>query len=226
MTIDLARMEAVVRLAQQYGPFLFAVLFIFVVTRTAHKYYKECNTRAAPPASEDEKRAYRFYFIVSIWSGITVTALSVIWWIYAQIAGTNIYQVAIVGLSPDESVLSQYYVKSVPRPTLPGMPLVHDDYFIIAQSEPFKIGDKFYFDYFKISHNAAAPAVAVGIPSGNHIEIKYSGNKIDTFQISTDGGSVNLKILASNPAAMDNRLAADADKSRDRQLASIEKSDQ
>ena len=217
MSIDLTTMEAVVRLAQQYGPFLFAILFIFVVTRTAHKYYKECNTRMAPTASEEEKRAYRLYFIASIWSGITVTALSIVWWIYAQIAGTNIYQVAIVGLAPDESVLSQYYVKTVPRPTPPGTPSLHDDYFIIAQSEPFKIGDKFYFDYFKISHDASPAAVAVGIAPGNHIEIKYSGNKIDTFQISTDGGSVNLKTVASNPAA---------NSSRDRQFASIGKSDQ
>ena len=217
MSIDLTTMEAVVRLAQQYGPFLFAILFILVVTRTAHKYYKECNTRTAPVASEEEKRAYRLYFIASIWSGIAVTALSIVWWIYAQIAGTNIYQVAIVGLAPDESVLSQYYVKTVPRPTPPGMPSLHDDYFIIAQSEPFKIGDKFYFDYFKISNTPTPAAVAVGIAPGNHIEIKYSGNKIDTFQISTDGGSVNLKTVASNPSV---------NSSHDRQFASIEKSDQ
>jgi hypothetical protein len=225
MKIDLTTVEAVVRLAQQYGPFLFAILFIFVVTRTAHKYYQECNRRAAPAASEDEKRAYRFYFIVSIWSGITVTALSIIWWIYAQIAGTNIYQVAIIGLEPDESVLSQYYVKSVPRPTPPGMPSLHDDYFIIAQGEPFKIGDKFYFDYFRISHDSSAPAVAVGI-SGKHMEIKYSGNKSDTFQVSTDGGSVNLKVLASDPAAINDQVAADSNLLRDRQFASIRKSDQ
>jgi hypothetical protein len=225
MPIDLTTLETVVRLAQQYGPFLFAILFILIVTRTAHKYYKECNTRAAPAASEEEKRAYRFYFVVSIWSGIAVMVLSIIWWIYAQVAGTNIYQVAIVGLAPDESVLSQYYFKNVPRPTPPGMTSLHDDYFIIAQSEPFKIGDKFDFYYFKIPSDSPAPAAAVGI-SGKPIEIKYSGNKIDTFQISTDGGSVNLKVIASEPAAINNQLAVDTSISRDRQFASIKKSDQ
>jgi hypothetical protein len=43
-----------VQLAADFGPFLFAILFIMVVTRTAHGYYRECSTRTEPLASPEE----------------------------------------------------------------------------------------------------------------------------------------------------------------------------
>jgi hypothetical protein len=209
MKWDLSTVVTIVQLAQQYGPFLFSILFIFFVTRTAHKYYRECNTREDPPASEDEKRTYRSYFKVSVWAGLALMLLSVVWWFYSQIRGTNVYQIAIVGLKPNESVLSNYYVKDVPRPTMPGVPPLHDYFFVVVQSEPFKVGDKFAFYYFNIPAPAAAPAVAsspAGIP-GQDLEIEYSGNKLDTFHVFVDGGSPSLKLVAGNSAVRGTSLA-------------------
>jgi hypothetical protein len=226
MEIDLSSLESVTRLAQQYGPFLFAMLFIFVVTRTAHKYYLESNTRQQPPASEEEKTTYRSYFRTSVWVGIALTLLSIGWWIYVQMQGPSIYQIAIVGLQPDESVLSQYYFKTVPRPTIPGAVAPHDDYFIVAQDQPIKIGDTFDFYYFKTPPTQAVatpggqPAEAVGI-TGTPIEIKYSGNTRETYQVTQNGGTVSLKIVASNPTATGSVLVADGDQGSRPQLASL-----
>ena len=207
MQADLSMLDSITRLAQQYGPFLFAILFVLVVTRTAHQYYEESNTRQQPPASEDEKRTYRLYFRSSIWVGIALTLLSIGWWFYVQAQGTNIYQIAIVGLQPEEAVLSQYYVKSVPRPTIPGAATLTDDYFIIAQDQPFRIGDKFVFYYFKTPASPAtsAPQAAVGL-SGTRIETEYAGNKLDTYQVTQSGNNVTLTMTASNSPAS---LAAD-----------------
>ena len=47
-------------LAFQFGPFLFALLFSLIITRWAHKIYREANQRKAP---DEERETYRFYFI-------------------------------------------------------------------------------------------------------------------------------------------------------------------
>jgi hypothetical protein len=200
MQIDLATIESVTHLAQQYGPFLFAILFIFVVTRTAHKYYQESNTRTQPRASEQEKRTYRSYFITSVWMGIALMLLSIGWWIYAQLTGPSIYQMAIVGLRQDESVLSEYYSKTIPRPSIPGAAALHDVYFIVARDRPISIGDAFKFYYFRApasSNVSTHDAAGVGI-AGIELGIKYSGNKMDVYQIAQSGGGFSLKVIESN----------------------------
>jgi hypothetical protein len=225
MQVDLSTLEAFTRLAAQYGPFLFAMLFIFVVTRTAHKYYQECNVRQQPPASEEERKTYRSYFRTSIWVGIALTALSVGWWIYVQMAGPSVYQIAIVGLRSDESILSQYFAKVVPRPTPPGADTLADDFFIIAQDKPFRIGDKFQFYYFKtpsthaVSTPGVQPAAGIGV-QGVPIEVKYAGNALDTYQLTQTGDTVSLHVVASNRAPVGNSVTAEEIRMLATQLAS------
>jgi hypothetical protein len=203
MRMDVSTLETITRLAAQYGPFLFAMLFILVVTRTAHTYYRESNMRQQPRASEEEKKTYRSYFTTSAWVGVALALLSIGWWIYVQMVGPGIYQVAIVGLRPDEAILSQYFSKTVPRPTMPGADTLTDDYFIISQEQPLKIGDKFEFYYFKTqathtpSPPGAQPATPTGV-SGTSLKITYSGNKQETYEVTQTNGAVSLR-LASKP---------------------------
>ncbi|MFZ3353913.1 MAG: hypothetical protein WA268_23930 [Xanthobacteraceae bacterium] len=210
MQVNMSILETITRLAAQYGPFLFAMLFIFVVTRTAHNYYRESNTRQ-PQASEEEKRTYRSYFVTSVWVGISLALLSIGWWIYVQMEGPSVYQIAIVGLHSDESILSQYFSKIVPRPTIAGANPLADEYFIVAQDRPFRMGDKFEFYYFKTlttntvtgGANATAGVGVIGVP----IEIKYSGNNLDTYQITQTGNLVSLTLVASNPSTINGAFA-------------------
>ena len=140
--------------------------------------------------------------------------LSISWWIYVQLQGPSIYQIAILGLQQDESILSEYYSKTVTRPTIPGAEVLHDEYFIVAQDQPLKIGDRFEFYYFK---TPASPTVAapVGQPAGiglagTQVDIKYSGNKLDTYEVAQSGSAVSLKIVASNQSMLGARLASAA----------------
>jgi hypothetical protein len=125
---------ALVRVAEEFGPFLFAVLFIVFVTRTAHKYYQECNTRQNPAASDDEKRTYRFYFLCSVWCGIAVMTISIGWWFYGKTKGQHVYQVAIVNVQSDEQLIAEYFNKRVLRPAVPGAASIHDYFFFGTQS--------------------------------------------------------------------------------------------
>ena len=51
---------SVVQLASEFGPFLFAILFLIVVTRIAGGHYHECVTRVAPQGSPQEISTYQF----------------------------------------------------------------------------------------------------------------------------------------------------------------------
>jgi hypothetical protein len=168
--MDIPAFERVVQLALQFGPFLFAILFILVVTRTAYGYYNDCITRTAPPASAEERKTYRFYFLCSVWAGIAVMALSIDWWVYAQSRGNNVYQVAIVNLKSDEYISADYFTKSVQRPVVRGGSPIHDDYLLVVQDKPFQIGDKFTFSYYKVAGVPGSGLVGVdpvelGVPT-------------------------------------------------------------
>jgi len=193
MKVDLSTVETVTRLAEQFGPFLFAILFILVVTRTAHSYYRDCATRKDPPPSHQELKTYRLYFLCSIWVGIAVMGLSIGWWIYAQSKENHVYQVAVVDLKPDEDVLADYFFKKVDHPAIPGARPAHDRYFLIVQDEPFRIGDRFRFDYFKLS--TGPDAVGTGV-AGTPVETKYSGNRSDTFRLVLGAQGPRLEAIA------------------------------
>jgi hypothetical protein len=145
MQNDLSSMvETMTRLAAQYGPFLFAMLFILVVTSTAHKYYRESNTRQ-PPASEEERATYRSYFRTSVWVGIGLTLVSIGWWFIAQFHGPTNFEIAVVGLQPGETIASNYYSQDVAEPMIQGTIPLHDSKFMVNKAVPLKIGDKFKF---------------------------------------------------------------------------------
>jgi hypothetical protein len=193
MTVDLSTVETITRLAEQFGPFLFAILFILVVTRTARGYYLECMTRTAPPPLEQEQKTYRFYFLCSVWVGVIVMALSIGWWFYAQSKGTHVYQVAIVDLKADEKVLADYFFKQVQRPTIPGATVAHDTFFLIVRDQPFKVGERFAFEYFKLPSDPAL--VGTGI-AGRRVEIKYGGSRSETYRLVTDPAGARLETVA------------------------------
>jgi hypothetical protein len=224
METDLAMLDSIARSAAQYGPFLFAVLFILIVTRTAHKYYQESNTRQQPPATEEEKATYRSYFTISIWVGIALTLVSIGWWIYVQMQGTNVYQIAINGLQPNETVSSNYYSMTKPEPTIPGAVILTDYLFMVVQNAPFKVGDKFEIYYFKIPPRPSS-GTAGDQPSGVGIapvplQVQYSGNPSDTYQVTQNGGTVALTTVAANPANTGNLFSAHGIKALGQQLAS------
>jgi hypothetical protein len=206
MTVDLSTLEAITRLAEQFGPFLFAVLFIMVVTRTARGYYVECMTRRHPPPSDQEQKTYRLYFVSSVCVGIMVMTLSIGWWFYVQAKGNHVYQVAIIGLKADETVLADYYFKQVQRPTVAGGRVEHDTYFLIVRDNPFKVGERFAFEYFKIPTDLTAGATGI---TGQPVEIKYAGNGSNTYRVVTDPAGTRFEAVAQNDTTAGQVFAAE-----------------
>ncbi len=217
-TLDWTMFATVVRLAEQFGPFLFAILFLLVITRTAHGYYQECNSRKHPAASEQEKKTYRSYFICSMWFGIGLTTLSIAWWVYVHLQGQHIYQVTVLNLQADEVVNAEYYSKRAIRPVDPGAVVMHDLYFVIVQEQPFKIGDTFSFFVFKTPPNAGAPGAPGVVPA--EIKVQYSGRPQDRFRLQLNVPEPKF-IVADGEAAPGSIFTADDIARAQRHVASL-----
>jgi hypothetical protein len=200
-TTDLSVFTSIVSLAEQFGPFLFSILFILVVPRIAQNYYREANIRM-PPASEEEKNTYRIYFIGSVVCGILVMGASIGWWFFWQSQGTFVYQVAIVGLKEDETIASQFFNKRAPRPVIPGAVGLHDDYFVLVQNQPFNVGDKFQFDFYKIPTDINSCVGAAGSVTPQKLEIVYDIQPQarftqSSFELKMEGATPKL-VVADN----------------------------
>jgi hypothetical protein len=198
MNIDLGTIETLTKLADQFGPFLFAILFILFVPRVARGYYVACMTRTAPPAGEQEQKTYRFYFVTSIVVGIAVMVASIGWWIYAQARGNHVYQIAIVDLAPDETVLSDYFYKNSPRPTIADVQPMHDSFFLIVRDRPFEVGETVRFQYFKIPRDPSLSGQGV---SGRSIELKYGGGTKLQYRVKPAAEGPRLELVANSDRA-------------------------
>jgi hypothetical protein len=197
--MELPAFERTVQLAEQFGPFLFAVLFILVITRTAHSYYRESLTRKNPPASPEERRTYRFYFLCSIWAGLAAMALAIGWWLYGNWRGNNFYQVAILNLKANESISANYFTKSIQRPRVAGGTPVHDVYLLIVRDRRFKVGEKFPVSYYKLTSRPESGLVGVDPVT---LEIVYSGKERESYRVGMQDGAPRLIADSASQASI------------------------
>lgn len=198
-------LTTLVSLAEQFGPFLFAILFILVVTRTAHQWYREAVTRSQH-ANPAEIRTLRLYFVLSVYCGIGAMLLSVGWWFYAQTRGMYYYQFSIAELQNDDQINSQYFNKTVPMPLVEGTVQLRDEYFLIGQPTPFSKGQKFTIQYFRLPNGTGANTGSVITPQD--LTITYSGNSTDAFKLTAQSGQPPaLQLTQVAPDAAERFLA-------------------
>ena len=194
-------LSQVVPLAEQFGPFVFAILFVVVITRTAHGYYRECSTRV-PAATPDELKTYKNYFNLSMWFGVAVTTLSIFWWLYAHLNATHVNQVTIKDLKKGEEVSADYFSKLAPHAEAVGLAPMRDLSFVIVQREPFFEGEQFAFLMYK---QPADPTKGV-IPT--KVFIKYSGHDIESFVANFESTIPTLELASQEPVRRLPTLAA------------------
>jgi len=133
-----------------WGPFFFSILFMLVITRTAHSYYAKVVERTSPPADAEEKKLYANYFKLSIACGIVMVFLSVGWWIFGQLQRNNTFEGAIVGLDPNINLIpTEDGIYLRPTETQIGKgKYLRDYHFAIISDKPFEEGQKFRLDYY------------------------------------------------------------------------------
>lgn len=178
-------------LASQFGPFLFAILFIIFVPWISHKWYSECMKRTDPPASEREKKAHRFYFLSTVWIGFILVAIATGWWFYENLRKSHLYQATIKDIEEGNTVSSDYFNMSRNRSLFPGGPEFFDYMFIIVQEKPFEIGQKFELKYItrKMKQESASQDTGL-IPLT--LEIKYTGESFEVYSIMMENGEPRI----------------------------------
>jgi hypothetical protein len=137
-------------LSWQYGPFFLALLFLMVITRWAYKIYRRANLRAEPPASPEEKRTYRYYFIATAAFGMMLVIVSVVWWATHQ-PSTYIFRGEVMGLNDYEDVFcEEFYCRQTKVPMADGEGYdIKRWHFVFLQDNPIQENRTFDVSYRK-----------------------------------------------------------------------------
>ena len=132
------------KLAYQYGPFFFAVLFTLVTTGIARKFYNKVVTREKPIPTDREKNTHRIIYFVTFSVGILLVLLSVIWWICNQ-PKFYVYQGKILNLSDYAFITSEslYFNCELIQKPYDNAPQLRNEKFLFIQNRPFDQNQKF-----------------------------------------------------------------------------------
>lgn len=168
------------------------MLFMLVITRTAHSYYAEVAKRESPAASEDEKQVYRTYFQLTFWCGTLLVFCSVAWWIYAQLE-KHAFEGVIVGLDITQQIMAQegdIYLRPTQR-DVGGGRIVQDYNFAIIRDKPFVDGQQFRLGFYP-----EPGALGDKKPEPVELVIRYSGVLKDSgrYRLKREGTSYRLTV--------------------------------
>ncbi len=173
-------LEFLVRLAYQFGPFLFAVLFMVFIVKTAHTYNVEIANRPkeAPPK---ERNIYLGYFVGTVAVGFILVFISVGWWIYAQLQ-SHVYEFVIKDLRINQYIhASDGYMQDQKRDALfPGGPVLHDQKFVFVSSRPFVPGQTIRLQLWEM--DSAGQTGGIGQPQSHPLTVAHRGESSDRFR--------------------------------------------
>jgi hypothetical protein len=200
---NLSALDQLSELAELFGPFFFALLFVLFVTRTSYNFYMRALARDNPPAPARDLSIMRGNFIATVVVSLLLVALSIGWWFYYQTRGSYIYQIAITGLNSNIQIDSAYFRKLTNRPMSYSGP-ISDDFFIIVSDHPFKKGQKFEFQVWISpaqpvdSTSSSSPCgVNLQTPQSSKVSAMYHGSSIDTYELKMLPGRPPELVLAS-----------------------------
>jgi hypothetical protein len=178
-------------LAFQYGPFLFAILFMLFITRTARRWYGEVSTRLPPPEPE-ERRTFRRYFLATYCFSMFLVVLSICWWIYSQYGKHHVYEGTFVNLRENQYVdidSQEFFTRQVTKQEpFPNGAHLRDYYFVIVSSRPLHRGDKIWVRYWEL--DTAGGVGAAPDPKIIPVELVEPNSFPERFLIRTENGKV------------------------------------
>jgi hypothetical protein len=208
--MDPKTVDALSRLAEELGPFFFAVLFVTLVTRSAHKFLAEACRRTDPPATIEEIKTYRMYFAGVTVSSILLVLVAIGWWMYYHTRGTYTYQIAITDIREKVTIDAPYFARHSVRLSSADHSTITDHFFLIVKNQPFQNGETFTFTVNILLPASAATGGTTGglLSSGGalnqkSLDIIYRGRPQDAFRLEMGPGSqpklVPARVAARTP---------------------------
>jgi hypothetical protein len=188
-TVSIDTLTTVTSLAYNYGPCVFALIFLFFVCRWTNKIYVECQVRV-PPVSSSDKAVYKYTFL----GACVVTALlvvsSILWFIFIQ-TRVSAFEFHVTGLSQQQKIWfdgDRFYSRESKR-DVSGAD-VADVYFAIIRHRPMIPGDKFIVKYAETVAGSAASNDNVSEKPSNRpvysIPVIYTGENDEVFVVDAD----------------------------------------
>jgi hypothetical protein len=185
-------------LAYNYGPCVFALIFLFFVCRWTNKIYMESQVRE-PPASPSDRAVYKYIFL----GACSVTALlvvtSIAWFIFIQ-TRVSAFEFHVTGLNHQQKIWfdsDRFYSRESKR-DVPGAD-VADVYFAIIRHRPMIPGDQFIVKYAEtIAGSPASDDKVSEKPAGRptySIPVTYTGVNDEVFVVDVDEQGKPILVL-------------------------------
>lgn len=136
-------LEQLTHLTYQFGPFAFALIFLFWLARWIQKKWQDAETRD-PPAGKVEKWTLLLSFVGTYLFGVFLAVVSVYWWWTHQ--PRYFYEGKIEEVSEVQTLDGEgFFARNVYYPQAP----LRDIQFLIVQSEPFVQGQKIFLAHVR-----------------------------------------------------------------------------
>ncbi len=194
--------ESLTFLAYKHGPFFFAILYAYVMTRWAYGIYDKAT-------DEQKRKVFRQYFWVVVVVGIVLVGVSTLWWVFSP-QRPYVFKGEIRGLRDYEQIAStKLYLKHQLYPKVSeGAPQIRDAHFLIIQPDPFTDDDDFGFLFSKGGEQSQVLLSIKYVPDENPIyEIEFDPD-LKANVIKRVGSSDSTSMLFREVYARGHEVAA------------------
>lgn len=176
--------EFYTRLAYEFGPFLFAILFMLLITYMAHRFYQGVRKRTSPKPSVKERAAYRFFFISSFSFGMVLVVASVGWWFYSHLRPIHAYEIVIVEIPGSAFVTAPAFDRVYHRK------IIHENtrnislYMLIMLDRPFTPGEPIGLDIFLPQDMSGDMLTAGGVGRPHQQSVLHNGTTRARYRLA------------------------------------------
>jgi hypothetical protein len=197
LSLSLPSLDHLVELAFQYGPFLFALLFLLSIVRWAQQKFQEIQ-KQNPPSSSQTVNSYRFVYLASFAVGVALVIVSVVWW-WQYRPTIYVYRGVIENLDETQTLdgeTAYFHAKRIP-PAMADVPEERDEKFIVVQTVPFLSTDTVEVFFAKTGGTGK---------SLHRLHIPYKGEAEPHFEVvwNQDGNKYEIRSVQPENAALFN----------------------
>jgi len=179
--------QTLINLVWQFGPFAFAIIFVFLLSRQCNAQYQKAVVRTVNPPSSAELWMYRSFFILAFVIGCGLSIYSVIWWSYAQ-NKRFVYEFSVRDVGPEFILKGVTPVIALSPPTDDGDGTATYS-FVVVSMGPFKPNQKFIL-VLTPAPNALSGGMGL---ARRELSLAWSGNPEDHFKLSGGPGQLALQ---------------------------------
>ena len=164
----MSNIDLLTKLAYEFAPFFFAVLYAVVIPPIAYRWYSAANGRR--PANQLEQKTTRQWFLTTTYFGFGLVVAAIAWYIFThRPSSTYMYEGVVVDVKVNEAVESADFFS---RPEIIGsLTELRNVRFVIKRDRPFRVGEKLLLYFYEQPTTGGVDPAAKPLPQEIWIEI-------------------------------------------------------